>query len=70
MQLTVKLRQATSFIRSNGGWRWDCVSGVDSNRRTIFVADVHRCDGNRFIVRAYEKLTEFVELHAGVVSTY
>jgi hypothetical protein len=43
-----------------------CVSAVDSNGRTIFVADAHRGDGQRFIVRANEKLTAFVELEAAV----
>ena len=36
----------------------------DSNGRTIFVADAHRGDGQRFIVRADEKLTAFVELES------
>jgi len=31
----------------------------------IFVADAHR-DGKRFIVRAYEKLTAFLELESAV----
>jgi hypothetical protein len=35
------------------------VSAVDSRERTIFVADAHRGDGSRFIVRADEKLTRF-----------
>jgi hypothetical protein len=39
-----------------------CLSAEDSNRRTIFVADAHRGDGKRFVVRADEKLTAFVEL--------
>jgi hypothetical protein len=39
-----------------------CVSAIDSNARTIFVADAHRDDGKRFVVRADEKLTAFVEL--------
>jgi hypothetical protein len=30
--------------------------------KTVFVADAHRCDGKRFIVRADELLTAFVEL--------
>jgi hypothetical protein len=30
----------------------------------IFVADAHRGDGNRFVVRADEKLTAFVELES------
>jgi hypothetical protein len=32
---------------------------VDSNRRTIWIADAHRDDGKRFVVRADEKLTAF-----------
>jgi hypothetical protein len=35
---------------------------VDSNGREIFVADAHRDDGKRFVVRADEKLAAFVEL--------
>jgi hypothetical protein len=30
--------------------------------RTIWIADAHRSDGKRFVVRADEKLTAFVEL--------
>jgi hypothetical protein len=30
---------------------------VDSNGRTIWIADAHRDDGKRLIVRADEKLT-------------
>jgi hypothetical protein len=41
------------------GWSWGCVSTLDSSGRTIFVADAHRDDGQRFIVRADEKLTAF-----------
>jgi hypothetical protein len=39
---------------------------VDSNGRTIFVADAHRDDGKRFVVRADEKLTAFVELKSEI----
>jgi hypothetical protein len=35
---------------------------VDSHGRIIFVADVHRDDGKRFVVQADEKLTAFLEL--------
>jgi len=49
---------------SKAGWSWGCVSAVHSNGRTIFVADAHRDDGKRFVVRADEKLTAFVELEA------
>jgi hypothetical protein len=37
---------------------------VDSHGRTIFVADAHRDDGKRFVVRADEKLTAFLELES------
>jgi hypothetical protein len=50
---------------SASGWSWGCVSALDSNERTIFVADAHRDDGKRFIVRSDEKLTAFVELQTG-----
>jgi hypothetical protein len=39
---------------------------VDSNGRTIWIADVHRGDGKRFIVRADEILTAFLELGAAI----
>jgi hypothetical protein len=39
------------------------VSAVRSNGQTIFVADAHR-NGQRFVVRADEKLTAFMELES------
>jgi len=39
---------------------------VDSNGRTIFVADAHRGDGKRFVVRADEKLTAFLEFELAI----
>jgi hypothetical protein len=42
------------------GW----VSAVDLERRTIWIVDAHR-DGKRFIVRADEMLTGFVERQKG-----
>jgi hypothetical protein len=50
---------------SKAGWSWGCVSAMDSHGRTIFVAHAHRDDGQRFVVRADEKLTAFVELESG-----
>ena len=46
---------------SKAGWSWACVSAVDSRGRTIFIADAHRDDGKRFVVRADEKLMAFLE---------
>jgi hypothetical protein len=50
--------------RAAGVWAW--VSAVDSCGRTIWIADAHRGDGKRFVVRADEKLTAFVELESAV----
>jgi len=41
-------------------------SAIDCEGRTMFVADAHRHDGKRFVVRADEKLTAFVELEAAI----
>jgi hypothetical protein len=53
---------------SKAGWSWGCVSALDSAGRTIWIADAHRDDGRRFIVRADEKLTAFVELERQVLT--
>ena len=45
---------------------WGCVSAIDSNGRTIWIADAHRGDGKRFIVHADEKLTAFLELESAI----
>ena len=47
------------------GWSWGCVSAIDS-RATIWIADAHRHNGKRFVVRADEKLTTFVELEFAI----
>jgi hypothetical protein len=47
---------------SKAGWSWGCVATVDRRGQTIFVADAHRDNGRRFVVRADEKLTAFLEL--------
>jgi len=41
---------------------------VGSRGRTIWIADAHRDDGKRFVVRADEKLTPFLELESPRVS--
>jgi hypothetical protein len=41
---------------SKAGWSWGSVSAVDSDGRTIFVADAHRDDNQRFVVRADQKV--------------
>ena len=44
------------------GW----VSAVDSQGRTILIADAHRDDGKRFVVHADEKPTACLELERAV----
>jgi hypothetical protein len=51
---------------SKAGWSWGCVLAIDSNGRTIWIADCHRDDGKRFIVHADELLTAFLELEAAI----
>jgi hypothetical protein len=51
---------------SKAGWSWGCVSTVNSNGRTIWIADAHRGNGKRFVVRADEKLTAFLELESAI----
>jgi hypothetical protein len=60
----VKYWEIFAHHLSKAGWSWGCVSAVDSRGRTIWIADAHRGDGKRFVVRADEKLTAFVELES------
>jgi hypothetical protein len=46
------------------GWSLGWVSAVDCEGRTIWIVDAHRDDGKRFVVRADEKLTAFLELES------
>jgi hypothetical protein len=48
------------------GWSLGWVSAIDSQGRTIWIADAHRGNGKRFVVRADEKLTAFLELEAAI----
>jgi hypothetical protein len=48
------------------GWSLGYVSVVDSEGRTIFVADAHRGDSQHFVVRADERLTVFLELESAI----
>jgi len=53
---------ARDFLRLTS---WGRVSAIDSHGRTIWIADAHR-DGKRFIVRADELLTAFLELETAI----
>jgi hypothetical protein len=39
---------------SKAGWSWGCVSAIDSEGRTIWIANAHRDDTKRFVVNAEE----------------
>ena len=45
---------------------WGCLSAIDCEGRTTWIADTHRDDRKRFVVRADEMLTAFVELEAAI----
>ena len=48
------------------GWSLGYVSAIDSNGRMIWIADTRRGDGQRFVARADELLTAFVELESAI----
>ncbi len=54
------------FGPSKAGWSCGCVSAIDTNGRTIWIADAHRDDGKRSVVRADENLTAFLELELAI----
>jgi hypothetical protein len=49
-----------------GGWSLGWVSAADSQGRTIWIADAHRDDGQRFVVHADDKPTAFLELESAI----
>jgi hypothetical protein len=51
----------TSFVDFNNAYE-----AIDSEGRTIWIVDAHRDDGKRFVVRADEKLTAFLELESAI----
>jgi hypothetical protein len=59
-----KVDRSVVSLLSKAGWSWGCLTAVDRDGRTIFVADAHRDDGKRFIARSDEKLTAFRELES------
>jgi hypothetical protein len=52
---------------SKTGWSWGCVSAIDSQGQTIWIADAHRGDGKSFVVHADDKLSAFAELERQVL---
>ena len=64
----MKYWQGVADHLHEAGFSWGCVSAVDSSGRTIWIVDAHRGDGRRFIVRADEKLSAFIELEREVLT--
>ena len=48
------------------GWSLGYVSAIDSHGQTIWIVDAHRGDGKRYVVRADEKLSAFLELESAI----
>ena len=57
---------ATRYLNSQALARRSCVSSTDHDGRQIWVVAAEREDGGRFIVRADEKLTAFLELERAI----
>ena len=61
---SVKYWEIIADNLKKAGWSLGWVSAIDSNGQTIWIADAHRDDGKRLVVRADEKLTAFLELES------
>jgi hypothetical protein len=61
----VKYGEIIADNLSKAGWSYGYVSALDSRGRTIWIVDAHGY-GKRFIVRADEILTAFLELERAI----
>jgi hypothetical protein len=61
---SVKYWETIADNLSKAGWSLGWVSALDLEGQTIWIVDAHGY-GKRFIVRADEKLTAFLELESG-----
>ena len=61
----MKYREIIADNLSKAGWSWGWVSALDREGRTIWIVDAHGY-GKRFVVRADERLTAFVELQRAI----
>jgi len=57
LRRSVEVRNNIADNLRKAGWSLGCASAIDSHGRTIWIADAHRDDGKRFVVRAGEKLS-------------
>jgi hypothetical protein len=61
---SITVSDQIALYRKKGTTRRVCFPPIDLKGRTIWIVDAHRGDGKRFIVRADEKLTAFLELES------
>jgi hypothetical protein len=54
---------------SKAGWSWGVSSGFTREGKRIFIADAHKDDGKRYISRADEILTAFLQLECALPKT-
>ena len=66
MPPSVKYWEIIADNLSKARWNWGSISAIDSNGRTIWIADAHRGDGKRFVSDAEEKLRAFLELESAI----
>jgi uncharacterized coiled-coil protein SlyX len=66
--LTAGLQKVSAQLEaSKPAPQWSAtISKADSNGRTTWIADAHRGDGKRYVVRSDEKLTAFLELESAI----
>jgi len=61
----MKYWEIVAYNLSKAGWSLGRVSAIDSKWRTIWIVDAHGY-GKRFIVRADEILTAFLEVERAI----
>jgi hypothetical protein len=65
VRVFVKCWEIIADNLSKAGWSLGWISAIDSEGRTICIADAQR-DGKRFVVPADEQLTAFLELERAI----
>ncbi len=58
--------RATVILPEQSRLELGLLSALDSQARTIRIADAHRDDEKHFVVHANEKLTAFLELESAI----
>jgi len=62
----MKYWEAIADNLSKAGWSWGCVTVMDCDGRTIWIADAHCGYEKRFVVSAGERLIAFLELESAI----